>query len=40
MILESAVKQKALAHPTYSNLLETARAKMVEAAKSVGFEMK
>lgn len=40
VIVDSTVQQKAVAHPTDSKLLETARAKLVEAAKSAGIELK
>ena len=40
MILDSTVQHKAIAHPTDSRLLETARAKLVEAAKDAGIDLK
>ena len=40
VIVDSTVQQKAVAHPTDSKLLETARAKLVEAAKQAGIELK
>ncbi len=40
IIVDSTVLEKAIAHPTDSKLLETARAKLVEAAKAEGIELK
>ena len=40
VIVDSTVQHKAIAHPTDSRLLETARAKLVEAAKDAGVELK
>ncbi len=40
MIVESTVQHKAIAHPTDSRLLETARAKLVEAAKDAVVDLK
>lgn len=40
VIVDSTVQEKAVAHPTDSKLLETARIKLVEAAKAVGVELK
>ncbi len=40
VIVDSTVQHKAIAHPTDSRLLETARVKLVEAAKGVGIELK
>ena len=40
VIVDSTVQEKAVAHPTDSKLLETARAKVVEAAKANGIELK
>ena len=40
IIVDSTVQEKAIAHPTDSKLLETARAKLVEAAKAEGIELK
>lgn len=40
VIVDSTVQHKAIAHPTDSRLLETARAKLVEAAKQVGIDLK
>jgi IS5 family transposase len=40
LIVDSTVQQKAIAHPTDSKLLETARSKLVEAAKAHGIELK
>ena len=40
VIVDSTVQHKAIAHPTDSRLLETARTKLVEAAKGVGIELK
>jgi IS5 family transposase len=39
-IVDSTVQEKAVAHPTDSKLLETARAKVVEAAQANGIELK
>ena len=40
VIVDSTVQHKAIAHPTDSRLLETARAKLVEAAKGAGIDLK
>lgn len=40
VIVDSTVQPKAIAHPTDSRLLETARAKLVEAAKDAGIDLK
>ena len=40
VIVDSTVREKAAAHPTDSKLLEAARAKVVEAAKAAGIELK
>ena len=40
VIVDSTVQEKAVAHPTDSKLLETARSKVVEAAKANGMELK
>jgi IS5 family transposase len=40
VIVDSTVQHKAIAHPTDSRLLETARAKLVQAAKDAGIELK
>lgn len=40
VIVDSTVQEKAVAHPTDSKLLETARSKVVEAAKAEGIELK
>ena len=40
VIVDSTVQHKAIAHPTDSRLLETARAKLVQAAKDVGIALK
>lgn len=40
VIVDSTVQEKAVAHPTDSKLLETARVKVVEAAKANGIELK
>ncbi len=40
MIVDSTGQEKAVAHPTDSKLLETARVKVVEAAKANGIELK
>ena len=40
VIVDSTVQHKAIAHPTDSQLLETARTKLVEAAKEAGIELK
>jgi len=37
IIVDSTVQEKAIAHPTVSKLLETARVKLVEAAKAEGI---
>ena len=40
VIVDSTVQHKAVAHPTDSKLLETARVKLVEAAKEAGIDLK
>lgn len=40
VIVDSTVQEKAIAHPVDSRLLEIARHKVVQAAKSVGIEFK
>jgi len=40
VIVDSTVQEKAIAHPVDSRLLEIARHKVVQAAKSVGIELK
>ena len=40
VIVDSTVQHKAIAHPTDSKLLETARVKLVEVAKDAGIELK
>jgi transposase, IS5 family len=40
VIVDSTVQHKAIAHPTDSRLLETARNKLVEAAKDAGIDLK
>lgn len=40
LIVDRAVQHEAIAHPTDSCLLETARAKLVEAAKDAGIDLK
>lgn len=40
MIVDSTVKHKAIAHPADSRLLETARVKLVQAAKEAGIDLK
>jgi IS5 family transposase len=40
VIVDSTVQHKSIAHPTDSRLLETARVKLVEAAKDAGLELK
>lgn len=40
VIVDSTVQHKAIAHPSDSRLLETARLKLVEAAKDTGIELK
>jgi len=40
VVVDSTVQHKAIAHPTDSRLLETARMKLVEAAKAAGVELK
>ncbi|WP_108406383.1 hypothetical protein [Limnohabitans sp. 2KL-17] len=40
VIVDSTVQEKAVAHPTDSKLLETARSKVVVAAKANGIELK
>ena len=40
VVVDSTVQEKAVAHPTDSKLLETARSKLVEAAQGAGIELK
>jgi IS5 family transposase len=40
LVVDSTVQEKAVAHPTDSRLLETARCKLVEAAQDAGIELK
>ena len=40
VIVDSTVQEKAVAHPTDSKLLDTARSKVVEVAKANGIELK
>ncbi len=40
MIVDSTVQHKAIAHPTDSRLLETARTKLVAATKDAGIPLK
>ncbi len=40
VVVDSTVQPKAIAHPTDSRLLETARDKLVQAAKDAGLELK
>jgi len=40
VVVDSTVQEKAVAHPTDSRLLETARAELVNAAQSAGIELK
>jgi IS5 family transposase len=40
VVVGSTVQEKAVAHPTDSKLLETARAKLVSAAQGAGIELK
>lgn len=40
VIVDSTVQHKSIAHPTDSRLLETARVKLVDAAKDAGIELK
>lgn len=40
VIVDSTVQHKAITHPTDSKLLETARVKLVEAAKEAGIDLK
>ena len=40
LIVDSTVQHKAIAHPTDSRPLETARAKLVQAAKDAGIALK
>lgn len=40
VIVDTTVQPKAIAHPSDSRLLETARAKLVQAAKQAGIELK
>ena len=39
VIVDTTVMPKAIAHPTDSRLLETARVKLVEAAKDAGIDL-
>ena len=40
VVVDSTVQEKAVAYPTDSKLLETARSKLVEAAQGAGVELK
>ena len=40
VVVDSTVQEKAVAHPTDSKLLETARCKLVQAAQDAGIELK
>jgi len=40
LVVDSTVQEKAVAHPTDARLLETARGKLVSAAKQAGIELK
>ena len=40
VIVDSTIQHKAIAYPTDSKMLETARSKLVEAAKAQGIELK
>lgn len=40
VIVDSTIQHKAIAYPTDSKMLETARSKLVEAAKGQGIELK
>jgi IS5 family transposase len=40
VIVDSTVQHKAIAHPTDSRLLETARTKLVEAARDAGVQLR
>jgi transposase, IS5 family len=40
VIVDTTVQHKAIAHPTDSRLLETARLKLVQAAKDAGIDLK
>ncbi|MDZ4280616.1 MAG: IS5 family transposase [Hydrogenophaga sp.] len=40
VVVDSTVQEKAVAHPTDSKLLETARAKLVAVAQDAGIELK
>ena len=40
VVVDSTVQEKAVAHPTDSKLLETARSKLVAAAQEAGIELK
>ncbi len=40
IIVDSTVQEKAISHPTNRKLLETARVKLVKAAKDGGIELK
>ena len=40
LLVDSTVQEKAVAHPTDSKLLETARAKLVQVAQGAGIELK
>ena len=40
LVVDSTVQEKAVAHPTDSRLLETARCKLVQSAQDAGIELK
>ena len=40
VVVDSTVQEKAVAHPTDSKLLETARSKLVQAAQDTGIDLK
>ena len=40
VVVDSTVQEKAVAHPTDSKLLETARCKLVQAAQDAGIELR
>jgi IS5 family transposase len=40
VIVDSTVQEKAIAHPTDSKLLETAKSKVLEVAKADGIDLK
>jgi IS5 family transposase len=40
VVVDSTVQEKAVAHPADARLLETARTKLVDAAKRAGIELK